>query len=127
MKRFLISLIGVLGAAALAVGINMIAEQTLAGRKLDFTEQKVFTLAPGTRTVLAGLADPITLRLYYSPALGVQIPQYAAYEERVREMMRQYAELAPGKIRLEFHDPEPFSDTEDRTIRKYYPTPTPLP
>ncbi len=114
MKRFLISLIGVLGAAALAVGINMIAEQTLAGRKLDFTEQKVFTLAPGTRTVLAGLADPITLRLYYSPALGVQIPQYAAYEERVREMMRQYAELAPGKIRLEFHDPEPFSDTEDR-------------
>jgi ABC-type uncharacterized transport system involved in gliding motility auxiliary subunit len=114
MKRFLVSLLGVLGAAALVVGVNMIADQTLAGRQLDLTAQQVYTLAPGTKAVLASLPDPITLRLYYSKSLGAQIPQYAAYEERVQEMLRQYAELAPGKIRLEFHDPEPYSDTEDR-------------
>jgi ABC-type uncharacterized transport system involved in gliding motility auxiliary subunit len=114
MKRFLVSLIGVLGAAALVIGANMIADSTLAGRQLDLTAQRVYTLAAGTKAVLANLADPITLRLYYSKPLGAQIPQYAAYHERVQEMLRQYAELAPGKIRLEFHDPEPYSDTEDR-------------
>ena len=114
MKKLLTTIIGVLGAALLFVGVNMIAERTLAGRKADLTAQQLYSLSPGTRTVLAGLHDPITLRLYYSARLGAAIPQYGAHADRVREMLRQYAELSGGKIRLEVRDPEPFSDAEDR-------------
>ena len=114
MKKLLITLIGVFGAALLLVGVNMIAERSLAGRHADLTAQKLYSLSPGTRNVLAGLRDPITLRLYYSARLGAVIPQYGAHADRVREMLRQYAELSGGKIRLEINDPEPFSDAEDR-------------
>ncbi len=31
-------------------------------------------------------------------------------------MLRQYASLSGGRLRLEFYDPEPFSDTEDRAM-----------
>ncbi len=114
MNRLLTSLIGIAGAVLLLVGVNMIAERTLAGRHADLTAQQLYTLSPGTRTVLAGLHEPITLRLYSSQALGARIPQYGVHADRVREMLRQYAELSHGMIRLEVFDPEPFSDAEDR-------------
>lgn len=114
MKRFIASLIGVIGVAAILVGVNMFAERGLAGRQIDLTSQKIYTLSPGTRTVLAGLKEPITLRMYYSAQLGARIPQYGAHADRVREMLQQYAELSGGKIKLEFNDPEPFSEAEDR-------------
>lgn len=112
--RTLLSMIGLIGLACLLIGVNMIATPLLSGRQIDLTEQRLFTLSPGTRTILAGLKEPITLRLFYSPALGARIPQYAAHADRVRELLREYAQLAPGKIHLEFHTPEPFSEDEDR-------------
>ena len=78
------------------------------------TQQHLYTLSAGTRSVLGGLKDPVTLRLYYSRELGTRVPAYGAYADRVSELLRQYAGIANGKIKLEFYDPEPFSDTEDR-------------
>lgn len=116
MRRISSSLIGVLAVLAILVGINVLAETRLGRVRLDLTQQKLYTLNDGTRTVLAGLKDPVTLRLYYSRALGGRVPVYGAYADRVREMLREYASVAAGKIRLEFFDPEPFSDTEDRAL-----------
>ena len=116
MRRIWSSLIGVVAVAAILVGINIFAESRLATARLDVTQQHLYTLAAGTKGILAGLKDPVTLRLYYSRALGSRIPQYGAYADRVTEMLREYAAASNGKIRLEFYDPEPFSDTEDRAL-----------
>jgi len=116
MRRIWSSLIGVVAVAAILVGINMFAESRLATARLDVTQQHLYTLAAGTKGIIARLKDPVTLRLYYSRALGSRIPQYGAYADRVTEMLREYASTSNGKIRLEFYDPEPFSDTEDRAL-----------
>ena len=116
MRRISSSLIGVLAVFAILVGLNVLAETRLGRVQLDLTQQKLYTLNDGTRKILGGLKDPVTLRLYYSRALGGRIPMYGAYSDRVREMLREYASVAGGKIRLEFFDPEPFSDTEDRAL-----------
>ncbi len=116
MRRIWSSLIGVVAVAAILVGINIFAESRLATARLDVTQQHLYTLAAGTKGIVAGLKDPVTLRLYYSRALGSRIPQYGAYADRVTEMLREYAAASNGKIRLEFYDPEPFSDTEDRAL-----------
>ncbi len=110
------SVIGVIAVGAILFGINMAADSRLANVQLDLTQGRLYTLSAGTRSVLAGLKEPITLRLFYSPQLGAQLPVYGAYADRVREMLRQYAALAGGKLRLEFVDPEPFSDTEDQAM-----------
>jgi ABC-type uncharacterized transport system involved in gliding motility auxiliary subunit len=110
------SLIGVIAVLAIVVGINMLADVRLSRAQADLTQQRLYSLSEGTKTVLRGLKEPITLRLFYSRRLGSVLPVYGAYDDRVSEMLRQYASLAGGKVKLEFYDPEPFSDTEDRAL-----------
>jgi ABC-type uncharacterized transport system involved in gliding motility auxiliary subunit len=115
-NRLLFSIGGLVAAAALAIGVNLLADR-LAGRAtLDLTQQQLYTLSDGTRQVLGNLKDQITLRMFYSRRLGATIPVYGAYADRVRDMLREYASLSNGKLRLEFLDPEPFSETEDRAM-----------
>ncbi|NOG70894.1 Gldg family protein [Roseicella sp. DB1501] len=115
-RRLWSSALGLLAAAGLAVGINLLADRLLARARLDLTEQHLYTLSEGTRQVLAGLKDPVTLRLFYSRRLGAAIPLYGAYADRVREMLQEYVALSNGKVRLELYDPEPFSELEDRAM-----------
>lgn len=116
MRRLWTSVVGVVAVLAILVGLNLVAEYRLSQTKLDLTQQRLYTLAPGTRKILGELKDTITLRFYYSRALGSRIPMYGAYSDRISEMLREYASASGGKIRLEFYDPEPFSQTEDRAV-----------
>ena len=115
-RRLWSSALGLLVAAVLAVGVNMLADRLLSRARIDLTQQHLYTLSDGTRQVLAGITDPITLRLFYSRKLGAEIPVYGAYADRVREMLAEYVALSKGKIRLEVLDPEPFSELEDRAL-----------
>lgn len=113
-RRLWFSTFGLLAAAALALGVNMLADRFATNARVDLTQARLYTLSSGTRQVLSGLRDPITLRLFYSRRLGAEIPVYGAYAERVRDMLGEYVAASAGKLRLEVLDPEPFSDTEDR-------------
>jgi ABC-type uncharacterized transport system involved in gliding motility auxiliary subunit len=116
MRRTWSSALAVIALAAILIGVNVLAESRLATMQIDLTSQHLYTLSSGTRSVVGGLKEPITLRLYYSRALGSTIPAYGGYADRVSEMLREYARISNGKIKLEFYDPEPFSDTEDRAL-----------
>jgi ABC-type uncharacterized transport system involved in gliding motility auxiliary subunit len=116
MRRLSFSILGVIAAAAIAIGINMFADARLANVQIDLTQGHLYTLSTGTKQVLAGLKEPVTLRLFYSRQLGSTVPTYGSYADHVREMLRDYASISNGKVKLEFYDPEPFSDTEDRAM-----------
>jgi hypothetical protein len=105
-------------AAILAVGVNLLAARLLPQARIDLTAQRLYTLAPGTRQVLAGLTEPVTLRLFSSRRLGAELPQYGAYAERVRDLLREYVTSSRGRLRLELLDPEPFSEAEDRAVAR---------
>lgn len=107
---------GLAAALVLAVSANLLTERLLPRAQVDLTAQRLYTLSDGTRQVLSGLQDPVTLRLFYSRRLGGSVPVYGAYADRVRQMLEEYAALSNGKVRLEYLDPEPFSETEDRAL-----------
>ena len=113
-KRGLSAGLALLLAAILAVGVNMLADRLLRSARVDLTQNSLYTLSDGTKQVLTGLQDPVTLRLFYSRRLGAAIPAYGAYADRVRAMLEEYVAVSRGKLRLEILDPEPFSETEDR-------------
>ncbi|MCA3363340.1 MAG: Gldg family protein [Roseomonas sp.] len=115
-RRVWSSALGIAAALALAIGVNLLVERFAPRARLDLTAQKLYTLSDGTRSVLSGLQDPVTLRLFYSRKLGTTIPAYGAYAERVRAMLDEYVAVAGGRLRLEVLDPEPFSETEDRAL-----------
>jgi ABC-type uncharacterized transport system involved in gliding motility auxiliary subunit len=110
------ALLALAAALVLFAAVNVIARNWLGGARLDLTQGGLYTLSPGTRATLAKIDEPITLRFYYSPQLGQEIPSYGVYADRVREMLKSYAARAGGKIRLEILDPAPFSPTEDRAV-----------
>ena len=107
---------GIALAAALFVAVNMLANLLLPSARLDLTADKLFTLSQGTKSILAKIEEPITLRFYYSERLGREVPSYGVYAQRVREMLEEYRNNSRGKLRLEIIDPPPFSDEEDRAV-----------
>jgi ABC-type uncharacterized transport system involved in gliding motility auxiliary subunit len=89
--------------------VNYLAMQIPA--RIDVTAEKIYTLSPGTKTLLSKINEPITLNLYFSkntPGLPVF---YKNYEERVLEMLHQYIRTSHGKISLHVINPE--ADTPD--------------
>jgi ABC-type uncharacterized transport system involved in gliding motility auxiliary subunit len=116
MNRSLTAIIALICAAVLLVGVNVIADKTLRSARVDLTQQRLYTLSEGSRTTLAKIDEPITVRFYYSKRLGTEIPTYALYAQRVRDMLEEYVSLAKGKIKLEVLDPVPYSAVEDRAV-----------
>src|SRR6516162_6343463 len=101
--------------ALMLISVNVIAARLVAWR-LDLTREHLYTLSRGTQRTLARIEEPITLRFYYSTRLADEVPSYGVYAQRVRELLDQYVAAAHGKIRLEVHNPLPFSDVEDRAV-----------
>lgn len=107
---------GIVLAAAAFLAINVFANQALTRFRLDLTEQGLFTLSEGTRNVIRGIDEPVTLRLYVSRSLASRLPSVSSYVARVRDLLEEYEHTADGKIVLTVIDPEPFSEEEDRAV-----------
>lgn len=108
--------LALLCAFVLFVAVNVLARAELTGYRIDFTQDKLFTLSRGTHAVIQRIDEPITIRFYFSSALGKELPALAKYAQRVRDMLGEYAVLSKGKIQLEVYDPVAFSDAEDRAV-----------
>ena len=109
MRRLWFSIIGVLAAAAIAIGINLFADARLGSVQADLTASHLYTLSDGTKQIIAGLKEPVTLRLFYSRKLGATVPSYGTYADHVREMLRDYASLSHGKVKVEYYEGKPIS------------------
>ena len=103
-------------ALVLFLAVNILARAGLSSSRVDLTADKLFTLSPGTYSVLSKIDEPVTLRFYYSPTLGNELPNVGKYATRVRDVLKEYAAIARGKIRLEIIEPVPFSDAEDQAV-----------
>lgn len=107
---------GIVLAIVLFLAGNMLAGNLFRSSRVDLTDNNLYSLSKGTRTLLAKLKEPIHLRLFLSKGLVQQAPQLAAYATRVQSMLEAYADLSGGKITLEVIDPKPYSDDEDRAV-----------
>jgi ABC-type uncharacterized transport system involved in gliding motility auxiliary subunit len=103
-------------AAVILLSVNIMSSLTLGKWKADLTEDRLYSISAGTEAVLRTMDEPIKARVYFSKKLGEVAPSYARYFDRVRTLLEQYREISGGKLELEFLDPEPFSDAEDRAV-----------
>jgi ABC-type uncharacterized transport system involved in gliding motility auxiliary subunit len=111
-----IALIAAVLGAIVFVCLNIVSAQVFRNARIDLTEQHLYSLSQGTRTLLAGLTEPVRFRLFMSSGLTKQAPQLAAFAGRVRSLLDSYVAAAKGNIILEVIDPKPFSEDEDRAV-----------
>ncbi len=116
-RRAFYSASGLIALAALLLIINVFADVFLNNVRFDLTENRLYTLSAGTRSILANLDEPLTLRFYFSNKQFSDMPVVSTYGQRVRELLEEYASLSDGKLRLIVEQPEPFSETEEQAAR----------
>lgn len=100
--------------ALLFIGATILITLVFRGARLDLTESKLYSLAPGTEKIVSSLAEPVNLYFFFSQDASEQQPQLRAYAQRVRELLEEMSQHSKGKLRLSVIDPEPFSEDEDR-------------
>ena len=114
MKRVMYSGAGLLLIALAFLLFNAFSGLVFTHARLDFTEQKLYTISEGTKTILEGLDKPIELDFFYSDEATKGLVALRNYARRVEELLRAYERESGGKLKLHVVDPEPFSEEEDR-------------
>ena len=111
-----VSLLGLALSAILYIAANALFSVSAPSVRLDVTEDGLYTLSEGTRATLARIDEPVVLDFFFSERLGREVPFYASYGRRVRELLVEIAAASAGKVILREHNPEPFGDEEDLAV-----------
>lgn len=106
--------LGIAALVAIAILANWLVSLTPAGnRGADFTENKIHTLSEGTESILGELDTKVVIRYYASRSASFMPEQVKVHMRRVDDLLKEYASLADGKLRIEHLDPQPDTDAED--------------
>jgi gliding motility-associatede transport system auxiliary component len=103
-----------LALALLFIGLTVLFNYALRGWRLDLTQNRLYTTAPGTDRVLSSIKEPINLYFFFSEKTAAGIPELNTYGTRVREFLQELVSRSNGKVHLHVIDPQPFSEEEDR-------------
>ena len=93
-----------------------IFEKSFDSTQIDMTQEKLYTITDGTKEILKGLDEPITVKLFFSKQLGELSPIYKRYFQRIRSLLEQYALLSDGNLKLKLLYPEAYSPLEDEAV-----------
>ncbi len=104
-------------AAVVFVAANVTVGNLAKTARLDLTQERLHTLAAGTRAVLAGIDEPITLSFFKSAVIDELGGGFATHARRVDEMLEAFRRHAgDGMLRIERYDPIAYSPAEDRAL-----------
>ncbi len=109
MKRYYISALLI---AAIVVIINLISDEVFF--RLDFTDNKQYTLSEATKDLLKDLDKPITIKAYFSKNLP---PKIANIRRDFKDLLIEYANLSKGKIKYEIINPNEDEKLETQAVQ----------
>jgi ABC-type uncharacterized transport system involved in gliding motility auxiliary subunit len=110
IENFLFSVGGIIAMFLLLAGIYIISH--FAAARIDLTQERMFTLSPGTKAILKKLDTPVQIRFYATQGKDVPV-QLKTYAQRVEDILNEYKKYGGNKITIKKLDPQPDSDAED--------------
>ena len=109
--------LGILALITIAFFANWLVSLTAIGnRALDLTEEKVHTLTPGTKSILAELKESdaeVTINYYATRDAEFMPRALKLYMKKVDGLLKRYQALAGENLRIVNLDPKPDTDAED--------------
>ena len=97
LETFLYSTIGVVAMLLIVVAFNFIASR--ARQRIDLTDEKAYTLSPGTRAILAKLDTPVQIRFYCTKNANAMPVFLTTYAQRVEDLLSEYQTGVEGQNR----------------------------
>ena len=121
MNRTIRAIIGAVLVLVIVFSAISIAQNIGKSLKLDITEQQLYKLSDGTKSILNKLNQPIKAKLYYAKTAALKGPDqirfFNNYYEYVRALLEEYVSASNGMVELEIIDPRPFSDEEAQAMK----------
>jgi len=108
-NKLLTSIILVVAIVLIA---NLISQDFFV--RLDFSEDKQFTLNQATKNILKGLEEPVTIKAYFSENLP---PNVAKVKKDFKEMLIEYNNRSKGMLVYEFIDPGKNEEIEQEAMQ----------
>lgn len=97
-----------------------IGSNTLKWIKVDLTEEKLYTISGGTKSILKKLDSPIQLKLYYSKVAANKgsegLRAFNNHFHYVRELLKEYVRHSRNNLSLQVIDPRPDTPEEEDAI-----------
>src|SRR3954467_4804506 len=109
-ETLLYSAVGVAVMFVVIIAVNLIAS-VVRGR-LDMTQDKLYTLSPGTRAILKKVDSPVEVRFYFSESESRVPSADRTYAKQVEDLLDELAEASRGKIKVRKIDPKPDTEAE---------------
>lgn len=105
--------------AVLFVAVVLLSNLLFRGARLDLTENRLYTLSEGTKSIIGKLEEPLHLSLYFSDKATAEsnrpdVRSLRIYFDRIRDLLEEMAANSGGKLQLEVIDPIAYSEAEDR-------------
>ena len=110
-ETLLYSAVGVVVMLVVIVAINLIA--SAARGRLDMTQDKLYTLSPGTRAILKKVDSPVEVRFYFSESEPRVPSGDRTYAKQVEDLLEEFADASHGKIKVRKIDPKPDTEAEE--------------
>ncbi len=116
MNRTIRAIIGAVCILVIVFSAISICQNIGKSWKADVTDQKLYTLSDGTKSILAKLHQKVVIKLYYAKTAALkgpdQIKFFNNYYEFVKSLLEEYVAAAKGMVELQVIDPRPFSQDE---------------
>src|SRR5690554_3582332 len=93
---------------AILVVVNLLSARF--SMRMDFTEERQYTLSHATEQLLRDLDKPVTIKAYFSDDLP---PDFLRSRQQFKELLVEYSARSNGKLVYEFINPN-----EDESIEK---------
>lgn len=121
MNRTIRAIIGAVLVLVIAFSTISICQNVGDSWKADVTEQKIYSLSEGTKSILSKLRQPVKVKLYYAKTAALKAPDqiryFNNYYEFVKALLEEYVTQSEDMVELEVIDPRPFSEDEVEALR----------
>lgn len=101
----------------LLIGIALVVVNILSDRffvRLDFTEEKIYTLSDATKDILQNLDEPVTVVAYFTQGSQQEIDKV---RQDLRDMLVEYANISGGMVNYEFLNPNDSPEIEQEAMQ----------
>ncbi|PID40972.1 MAG: hypothetical protein CR984_00465 [Proteobacteria bacterium] len=106
---------GAVLALVIVVLVNLLLSRTTL--RVDATEDNLYSLSAGTRTILSELRQEVVIKVFYSKHVVNTPAQIKTFAQRVIDLLSEYEHYGKGHIVVEQYDPKPDSEEEDWAIK----------
>jgi ABC-type uncharacterized transport system involved in gliding motility auxiliary subunit len=115
VQKKLFSAGGIVLVFIIVVLVNMLVSRTTF--RLDATEDNLYSLSEGTRTILSELEQDVVVKVFYSKHVVNTPAHIKTFAQRVIDFLSEYEQYANGRVTMEIYDPKPDSEEEEWAIK----------